>query len=326
MRTVVYGAGGIGGGIGALLAGAGHEVTLIARGEHLETIRSQGLTVQTPEWTKTLRLAAVGHPRELDLRGDEVFFFTMKSQDTLRALEDLLAVAPEAPVILAQNGVANERLARRRFDRVYAMLVFMPAQFLEPGTIALHATPRRGALHAGVYPRGIDHRIEAVCRDLRGAGFESDPDSSVMRLKYGKLLTNLGNAVQALCGLDADMTELTRELREEGMRCLEAAGIEFVTARELVARCRRSSALGEIAGRPRLGGSSWQSAIRGRRSSETDYLNGEVVLLGAHHGVRTPLNRAVQRLAHRALRQGLAPGQTSIGDIYAEARSGGASA
>jgi 2-dehydropantoate 2-reductase len=326
MRAVIYGAGGIGGGIGALLAAAGHDVTLIARGEHLEAVRSRGLRVQTPEWSRTFSLAAVGHPRELDLRGDEVFFFTMKSQDTLRALDDLRDLAPDAPVVLAQNGVANERMARRRFDRVYAMLVFMPAQFLEAGTIALHATPRRGTLHAGVYPRGTDDRIVAVCRDLRAAGFESDPDGNVMRLKYGKLLTNLGNAVQALCGLEADVTRLAKDLRDEGMRCLEAAGIAFVTARELVERCRAGYGLGEIEGQPRLGGSSWQGAMRGRRSTETDFLNGEVVLLGADHGVPTPLNRAVQRLAHRAVREGLAPGRTSVEAIYAEAERAGAGA
>ena len=242
-EAVVYGAGGIGGGIGALLAAAGHDVTLIARGEHLARIRARGLEVQTPEWARTSPLAAVGHPREIDWRGDEVVFFTMKSQDTLGALEDLVEVAPAAPVILAQNGVANERMARRRFDRVYAMLVFMPAQFLEAGTIALHATPKRGTLHAGVYPRGVDGLIDGVCRDLRGAGFESDPDPAVMRLKYGKLLTNLGNAVQALCGIEVDLGALTKELRDEGMRCLETAGIGFVTARELVERCRAGARL-----------------------------------------------------------------------------------
>jgi 2-dehydropantoate 2-reductase len=321
LRVVVYGAGGIGGGIGALLAEAGHDVTLIARGEHLERIRSRGLTVATPEWTRTLPLRAVEHPRELDLRGDEVFFFTMKSQDTRGALDDLLAVAPDAPVVLAQNGVANERMAKRCFDRVYAMLVMMPAQFLEPGAITLHATPRRGTLHAGVYPTGVDALIDGVCAALRDAGFESKPDPSVMRLKYGKLLTNLGNAVQAMCGIEVDLGPLTKELRDEGMRCLDAAGIDFITARELMATARGASSLGEIPGQPRLGGSSWQGAMRGVRSTETDFLNGEIVLLGALHGVPTPWNRAVQRLAHRALRLGLAPGRTTIAEIEAEARA-----
>ena len=53
-------------------------------------------------------------------------------------------MAPDAPVILAQNGVANERMAKRRFDRVYAMLVFMPAQFLEPGPSHSTARPSAG--------------------------------------------------------------------------------------------------------------------------------------------------------------------------------------
>jgi 2-dehydropantoate 2-reductase len=323
LRAVIYGAGGIGGGIGALLHQAGHEVALIGRGEHLQRVRANGLTVATPEWTRTLRVDAFAHPSEIDWRGDEVVFFTMKSQDTAGALEDLVAAAPATPVILARNGVANERMARRRVDRVYAMLVLMPAQFLEAGTIALHATPKRGTLHAGVYPRGVDVLIESVCTDLRGAGFESDPDPEVMRLKHGKLLTNLGNAVQALCGIEVDLTALTKELRDEGMRCLEAAGIDFVTARELVEIARRSSSPGEIEGQPRLGGSSWQGAMRGRRSTETDFLNGEIVLLGAEHGVPTPLNRAVQRLAQRAAREGLPPGSTTIDDIYREARAAG---
>ena len=317
MRYVIYGAGGIGGGIGALLHETGQDVSVIARGHHLEAIQSFGLIVKTPEWEKTLSLPAVANPAELDLRGDETFIFTMKSQDTLRALEDLRAAAgPQVPVVMAQNGVANERMARRRFEQVYGMLVYMPAQFLDAGTIVLHGTPLRGTLHAGRYPTGTDQAIETVCAHLREAGFESDPDPEIMRLKYGKLMMNLGNAAQALVGLDADLSGLSKELRKEGMRCLDAAGIDFMTARELVARCRSSYDLGAVDGSPRLGGSSWQGFTRGKRSIETDYLNGEIVLLGAEHGVPTPLNSTLQRLANVAARDGLHPGHLTVEEIY----------
>ena len=139
-----------------------------------------------------------------------------------------------------------------------------------------------------------------------------------MRWKHGKLLTNLGNAVQAMCGIEVDLGPLMRELRDEGVRCLDAAGLDFIPPRELFESARRTYGLGEIAGQPRRGGSSWQGAMRGVRSTETDFLNGEIVLLGALHGVPTPWNRAVQRLAHRAVRLGLAPGQTTIAEIEAE--------
>ncbi|MEE2777520.1 MAG: 2-dehydropantoate 2-reductase N-terminal domain-containing protein [Acidobacteriota bacterium] len=322
MRYVIYGAGGIGGGIGAMLADGGQDVSLIARGPHLDAICRQGLAVHTPEGVAIHRLRAVGHPADLDLRGDEVFIFTMKSQDTLGALEDLRAVAgSRVSVVLAQNGVANERSALRRFDSVYGMLVYMPAQFLDPGTIVLHATPLRGTLHAGRYPSGVDTTIERVCADLRSGGFDADPEPEVMRLKYGKLLMNLGNAAQALAGIEADLGQLTRELRREARACLEAAAIEFVKPRELVELCRAGYSLGEVDGAKRMGGSSWQGMMRGNRSIETDFLNGEIVLLGAQLGVPTPLNRAVQTLATDGARLGRPPGSLTIDEIFAAASS-----
>ena len=65
----------------------------------------------------------------------------------------------------------------------------------------------------------------------------------------------------------------------------------------------------EIAGRPRAGSSSWQSLARGTGAIETDYLNGEIVLLGRLHGVPTPLNAALCAVAGRYARQGGASGR-----------------
>ena len=321
MRYVIYGAGGIGGGIGAQLQGAGHDVTLIARGDHLRAIQERGLVVKTPEGVEAIDIAAVGHPSELTLAGDEVFLFTMKSQDTAAALQDLRAAAGiGAPVVMAQNGVANERMAARLFDRVYGMLVYMPAQFLEAGTVVLHATPRRGTLHAGRFPEGTDEAIEKICGDLREAGFESDPTPDIMPVKYGKLLMNLGNGAQALCGLDADLVGLTRDLRREAMGCFDAAGIGFLTAKELVARLGANYEMGTVEGSSRQGGSAWQGLVRGTGSIESDYLNGEIVLLGRLHGFETPLNSAVQELSQEVARDGRPPGEKTVADILERAK------
>lgn len=318
MRYILYGAGGIGSGIGAQLANAGHEVVLIARGDHLSTIRADGLLVRTPEGEQRLNPTVVGHPDELEYRGDEVFLLTMKSQDTEQALDDLRRSAgSRVPVVLAQNGVANERMAARRFDRVYGMLVLMPALFLEPGVVVLHGTPKRGTLHCGAFPGGTDEFTEVLCRDLQTAGFEAEPHPNVMSLKYGKLLLNLGNGVQALCGPDADATALNKELRREAMSCFNAAGIDFVSARDLMKENRRTYGLGEVPGYQRGGGSAWQGLMRGTGTIETDFLNGEICLLGVLHGIPTPLNRAVQSLSADAAQNGRPPGSTSTEDIYA---------
>ena len=320
MKYVIYGAGGIGCGIGAQLLGAGNDVALVARGKHLERIQADGLRVDTPEGRQTVRIEAVSHPSGLDLQGDETFIFTMKSQDTRGALDDLrAATGAGAPVVLAQNGVANEREASRRFDRVYGMLVYMPALFLEPGVVILHATPLRGTLHAGRFPEGTDDLIEGVCADLRAAGFESDPHLSIMRLKYGKLLMNVGNGAQALCGIEADLAALTKELRREAMRCFDAAGIDFMTAKALADFVRNDYELGEVDGAPRQGGSSWQGLMRGTGSIETDYLNSEIAYLGRLHGVSTPLNSTVQQMAQEAALERREPGTVTVAEIYERA-------
>ena len=76
-----------------------------------------------------------------------------------------------------------------------------------------------------------------------------------------------------------------------------------------------------IGGRERGGSSSWQSLARGAGTIETDYLNGEIVLLGRLHGVPTPLNEAICRLADRAVRDRARPGELSIDEVFGAVRS-----
>src|SRR5207237_9968954 len=82
MRFVIFGAGAIGGVVGARLHQSGHEVALIARGAHLEAIRRRGLTLETPVERTALPLTAVEDPSELGLEADDVVLLTTKSQDT----------------------------------------------------------------------------------------------------------------------------------------------------------------------------------------------------------------------------------------------------
>jgi 2-dehydropantoate 2-reductase len=315
VRYVVYGAGAIGGSIGARLLQAGRDVTLICRGPHLEAVRREGLTLRTPDETVTLTMTAAGAPAEIEWRGDEVVLLAMKSQDTAAALQSLREAAGDVPVVSAQNGVANERMALRVFSRVYAMLVVLPATHLVPGEVILHSTPLGGVLDAGVYPGGTDALIEEVCADIVAAGFGAGPNPMVMRLKYAKLLTNLGNAVQALCG-DAAAGDIIRRVRDEAIKAYDAAGIDCAPAEELVARHQGVTVKPVPGAGARAGGSTWQSLERGG-ALETDYLNGEISLLGALHGVPTPFNRMLQLAAAEAQREGRRPGSYTVEELMA---------
>src|SRR5512145_2016547 len=134
MRFVVFGAGAIGGVVGARLRQSGRDVVLIARGAQLDAIRRAGLRIQDPAGEATLRIEAVAHPAAAGIGREDVVILAMKSQHTAAALADLRAVAPrEVPVACAQNGVANERMALRLFPNVYALAVQCPTAYLEPG-------------------------------------------------------------------------------------------------------------------------------------------------------------------------------------------------
>src|ERR1700731_3335853 len=114
MRFVVFGAGAIGGVVGARLHQAGFAVTLIARGAHLEAIRDNGLELVSPEERSVLRIPVAGAPGEVEWTGDDVVLLATKSQDTLGAITSLRGAAgPATPVVCVQNGVENERLALR---------------------------------------------------------------------------------------------------------------------------------------------------------------------------------------------------------------------
>ncbi len=141
MRYIIIGAGAVGGTIGGRLFAGGHEVVLVARGRHLDALRAHGLRLETPDGAVTLPIPAVGHPGELQLHVGDVLVPAVKTQDAAAVLAAWAAspvrggtVAAESlPVVCAQNGVASERMALRRFGHVYGMCVWLPATHLEPG-------------------------------------------------------------------------------------------------------------------------------------------------------------------------------------------------
>jgi 2-dehydropantoate 2-reductase len=303
MRYIIYGAGAIGGVLGGLLHVAGTETVLICRGAHLDAIQRHGLTMLTPTGSVKANVPAVGHPRELEFRSDDVAILTMKSQDTERALLDLEAAGGgNLPIVCCQNGVDNERLAARRFANVYGMLVAMPANYLHPGSVTSFGDPIAGVLDCGRYPRGTDAVIETVAADITAAGFSSRAVQDIMPLKYAKLLSNLNNALSALTKTsrtDPLVQEISQSMLAEANACLEAAGIACPTRKqydaEISVRYRSIDAQGEKRG----GTSTWQSLMRGLSSVEVDYLNGEIVLLGTLHDVPTPVNARIRQLVQQ---------------------------
>ncbi len=320
MRFVIFGAGAVGGVIGGRLFEAGHDVTLVARGDHERDLRHDGLTLACPDGTVTLPVPTVGTIAAAAPRPGDVVVLAVKSQHTPGAVGELTAAAGDEAggvrVVCAQNGVENERVALRAFADVYAMSVMLPATHLEPGVVVAHSAPTTGLLDLGRYPSGVDDVAVEIAALLSDATFSSQPLADVMRWKYRKLILNLGNAVEAVCGLSSSWSSpLSRLVRHEGEAVLEAAGIDAASIEDDKARRGDLLEMRPVPGHHRQGGSSWQSLARGLGSVETDYLTGEIVLLGRLHGVPTPANELLQRLANQMAADGRPPGSVPANDL-----------
>ena len=308
MRFIVYGAGGVGGCIGAGLREAGRDVMLIARGAHRAAMQRSGLSIVSPTGVRKVEIPVVGAPSEIDWQHDDVVLLTMKGQHTHDALRALSKVNPQARVVCAQNGVANERMAASMFTDVVAMVVNLPAMHLQPGEVITHAVGRGGVLDCGLYPTGVDDLVAAMCVALEDGGFSARPDTNVMRWKYAKLLTNLVNTAQALLGEIGEVANIARAARREAIECYAAHGIECATLDEIRERQEDTYRMGEIPGIPRSGGSTWQSLARGTGNAESDFLNGEIERLGAQAGIPTPVNSGLVLAMREALEEGVAAG------------------
>ncbi|MCY4241004.1 MAG: ketopantoate reductase family protein [Rhodobacter sp.] len=310
MRFIVYGVGAVGGVIATALAHSGAEVIGVARGARLDAIRSEGLTLRSPKGTIHARFDGAGSAREIDVRPDDAILLVVKGQDTQAALEDLRnAGVEDQPVFCAQNGVANERTTLRYFPNVHGINVMLPAQYTEPGETIAWCSPNYGNFDIGRFPNGTDAADEALAQALTASGIGGYPQSEVMIYKYGKLIMNLNNIVEAALGRDVEASDLAEHLRAEGRAVMDAAGIAWRDVADSDPR-RVHMKNGTVEGVIRLGGSTSQSLSRAAGSIETDYINGEISFLGRLNGIPTPANDFVSRLANR-----LARNVTGIGSI-----------
>ena len=204
------------------------------------------------------------------------------------------------------------------FRNVYAVPVMAPTTFLQPGTVIAKAGPVPAILDIGRYPDGVDDTARAISAAFVTAGIVSEVRSDIMRWKWSKMVMNLGNSIEVVCGPAARISPLGRAVDQEGRAVLAAAGIDHVSPAE--DKARRADIL-RWTPDGTTGGSSWQSVTRGQ-PVETDHITGELVRLAREHGVPTPVNDVLLRRALEVSARGEGAGTTPIEEILAEADQG----
>ena len=329
-RYVIIGAGAIGGSIGGRLHQAGRDVVLVARGAHLDALRRDGLRLRTPDEDVTLAVPAVGGPDELTLTEDDVLVLATKTQQVEAALpawadapvrdadgQETGTAGSRLPALMALNGVASEQIALRWFARVVGVCLWLPSVHLVPGEVIIRGGPRSGMLHLGSVPPGRDQALlQEVAADLEAANFDVPLPADVMPWKYRKLISNLGNGLQALVGPKGGSGRLAAALDAEARAVLDAAGIEVTPDAEESAARAAAFTMHPVAGVPDdVGGSTWQSLQRGTGNVETDYLNGEIARIAHAHGTEAPLNARLATLVRQAAARGQQPGAVTADEL-----------
>lgn len=311
MRIGVIGAGAVGGAIGALLHRAGHDVVVTARGEHLETIQRDGITLDGAWGEHVARVqAATVLPA-----GIELAIVATKARDAAPALAASSDVLVGIPVVVIQNGLdalGPTTVAAPESDIVGGLATFA-SSYLSPGRITVTAA---GPTYLGVAAGAVDLPARFAASVLADA-IPVEVVTDFAGAQWTKLIINQVNALPAVTGLsvqdvvrdDRLRAVLTASMRE-AVRIGLASGVRFASLQGLGhAGLRLFAAAPLWAGQvlPRLmarrmgsrpnPGSTLQSIRRGQRT-EIDSLNGAVVAAAAALGRVAPLNKALVEMVH----------------------------
>jgi 2-dehydropantoate 2-reductase len=294
MRILVMGSGGIGGYFGARLAAAGHEVSFIARGAHLDAILAQGLRVESPLGNLHIRNAtATSEPR--DVGSADIVLFAVKLWDTeIAATAARPLVGPATRVITFQNGVDSvERLQPiLGADQVVGGTTHMASVVSAPGVIA-HTSAFAQMRCGHVDGRG-DAVLAGFVEAARAAGIDAQlsADINLDRWKKFTFLVGLAGATGTTrlplgpILADPDTRAFFLDLMQEVVAVGRAGGVSLPLdfAQDRLAFADTTP--------PGFKASLLHDLERGNRI-ELDWLARKVVALGRARNVPTPANRAV---------------------------------
>jgi 2-dehydropantoate 2-reductase len=288
MRIAVYGAGAVGGYLGARLVAGGADVTLIARGAHLEALQARGLTIVTQDGDRsTHAVRAVRDPA--DVGPVDIVLFLVKSYDTDEAAARLgPLIGPETGVISLQNGVDNEERigAVIGTEHVLGGAAYILAAVVEPGLV--RSGPARivvGELQPGPPSERVRRFVEAA----RAGGVTAEASDDVRRLKWEKYVLLVAfSAVTAATQLtlgdiraSAAATAMLKAVMQEAWQVGRAFGVPL--ADDLV---DRQFAL-ILSQKDTEAASLRHDLVTGHRM-ELDALQGTLSRLGRETGVPTP--------------------------------------
>ncbi len=305
MKIVFAGAGSIGCFCGALLAKAGHDVTLLGRARILDPIRAHGLTATD---FSGLHCHIPANGLKLTENPDclaeaEVVIVTVKTSATSEVAAQIRQRTPKtAPVLSWQNGIENARTLRAALADHEVRAGMVPFNVVPSDNGCFHrATSGEIVIESG--PNSLGAQLSV-------AGLPVLESDDIEAVQWGKLLINLNNALNALSGLTIREQLLNRKWRRlmadqmvEAMAVLKMAGIPVTMTTPLPAWLvpwvlrlptplflRVAARMLTIDPNAR---SSMSYDLDAGRATEIDSFQGEIIRLGARFKIPTPICESV---------------------------------
>ena len=323
MRICVFGAGAVGGHLAAKLAAAGHDVSVVARGAHLEAMRDKGVTLIHGDQVIS------GRVRTRDPGMQDFVFVTLKA-NALGAFADAAAplLGPDTGVVFAQNGIPwwygiglsasrprppdlskldRDGKLKRLLDekRIIGCVVYSANEVREPGVI-VNNVPGNNMLVVGQADDADSPKIRRLREMLSAADLYSPPTADIRKSVWGKLVQNLSTA--ALCTLvgatvkevrsDAGLGELAKRLGAEARAIARAHGVD---PQDAPTRPGGGQSAGGIAHKP----SMLQDYERGRPMEIEALLAAPVAFARAARIPAPTLEAIVSLVVHKATAKGL---------------------
>ena len=302
MRIAIVGAGAVGGYFGGLLARAGNEVTLLARGEHLDAIRRNGLEVRSSRGNFNVAVHATENPA--DTGPVDLAFLTVKTYQNAVAIPSMAPLMGRSTsVITLQNGVEAYKEVGRAYgmDRVLPGAAYIETHLAGPGIVEQVGDVVRivfGESNGPSTQRALD-----IQDTLRAAEINSELADDVLKALWAKFIfiatlagvTSTSRASMASLLADPESKAMVIScLREiEAVGRAEGIGLDDDVVDKIMAYME-STAKDLHA--------SMHTDLELGRPLELEALNGSVVRLGREHGIPTPVNDVLYSLlvVHKA--------------------------
>ena len=317
MRIAVIGAGAIGSLVAGYLTKAKEEVLLVGKPEQVRAIETKGLCIKTNDG---MEIIPVKVAERLDSEYDLVIF-TVKTQDLEQAYQDNKEFLEMCWVLTTQNGVQADNLLGFHFEpeKMISSIVMFGATYVNPGEVTINFP---GNWILGKPFTVNDNRLQEIAQVLQKV-FPVVISSNIVGMKWLKLFVNFNNCIPALIGKsmqetfkDMDLCRLSVILLREGLGIVQKAGIELISLPDFpVERILGLSSMpiDQAAGiihktltslsKEPLYGSILQSILR-KKTSEIDFINGEVTQVARGMYVDSPLNKKIVDLVHQVEREG----------------------